>query len=60
MNVLALTLLLSCLPSALIDFALPKWKADKNVRIEDAYKWTFQATRGGEHAVPIPNLPETG
>ncbi|HQZ96035.1 MAG TPA: hypothetical protein PLP21_06925 [Pyrinomonadaceae bacterium] len=52
MNVLALTLLLSCLPSALIDFALPKWKADKNVRIEDAYKWTFQATRGGEHAVP--------
>lgn len=52
MNVLALTLLLSCLPTALIDFALPKWKADKNVRIEDAYKWTFQATRGGEHAVP--------
>ncbi|MEQ1605115.1 MAG: hypothetical protein ABL999_09615 [Pyrinomonadaceae bacterium] len=52
MNFLALTLLLSCLPSALIDFALPKWKADKNVRIEDAYKWTFQATRGGEHAVP--------
>ena len=30
----------------------PIWKADKNVRIEDAYKWTFQATRGGEHAVP--------
>ena len=52
MNFLALTLLLSCLPSALIDFALPKWKADKNVQIEDAYKWTFQATRGGEHAVP--------
>ncbi len=52
MNFLALTLLLSCLPSALIDFALPKWKADRNVRIEDAYKWTFQATRGGEHAVP--------
>ncbi|CAN5464925.1 hypothetical protein BH10ACI3_BH10ACI3_09020 [soil metagenome] len=52
MKVLALTLILSCLPSALIDFALPKWKADKSVRIEDAYKWTYQATRGGEHAVP--------
>lgn len=49
---LAFILLLSCLPSALIDFALPKWKADKNVRIDDAYKWTYQATRGGEHAVP--------
>jgi len=52
MNILALALVLSCLPSALIDFALPIWKADKNVRIEDAYKWTYQATRGGEHAVP--------
>ena len=52
MNLFAVALLLSCLPSALIDFALPKWKADKNVRIEDAYKWTYQATRGGEHAVP--------
>jgi len=36
----------------LLDLAIPKWKADKNVRIEDAYKWTYQATRGGEHAVP--------
>jgi hypothetical protein len=52
MNTLVLFVLLSCLPSALIDFALPKWKAAKNVRIEDAYKWTYQATRGGEHAVP--------
>ncbi|MBK7392215.1 MAG: hypothetical protein IPI64_02800 [Chloracidobacterium sp.] len=52
MNLLAIALLLSCLPTALIDFALPKWKADKNVRIDDAYKWTYQATRGGEHAVP--------
>lgn len=52
MNLLAFALLLSCLPAALIDFALPKWKADKNVRTEDAYKWIYQATRGGEHAVP--------
>lgn len=52
MNVLAVALLLACSPTALLDFAIPKWKADKNMRIEDAYKWTFQATRGGEHAVP--------
>lgn len=52
MNFLAIALFLSCLPAALIDFALPKWKADKSVHIEDAYKWTYQATRGGEHAVP--------
>lgn len=52
MNLLAIAFLLSCLPTALIDFALPKWKADKSVRIDDAYKWTYQATRGGEHAVP--------
>lgn len=49
---LVLVLFLSCTPTALLDFAIPKWKADKNVRIEDAYKWTYQVTRGGEHAVP--------
>lgn len=47
-----LVLILSCLPANLLDFALPKWKADRNVQIEDAYKWTYQATRGGEHAAP--------
>jgi hypothetical protein len=52
MNFLTIIFFLSCLPSALIDFALPKWKADKDIRIDDAYKWTYQATRGGEHAVP--------
>ncbi len=43
--------MLSYSPSALIDFALPKWEADPDVRIEDAYKWLYQATRGGEHMV---------
>jgi hypothetical protein len=52
MNFLGLALVLVCTPGALLDFAMPKWKADKNVRMEDAYKWTYQATRGGEHAVP--------
>ncbi|MCA1589437.1 MAG: hypothetical protein LC734_03410, partial [Acidobacteria bacterium] len=45
-------LLLACTPSALPDFAIPKWRADKGVRIEDAYKHIYQATRGGEHAAP--------
>jgi len=48
----AVALLLACTPTALLDFAFTKWKADKNVRIEDAYKWIDQATRGGEHAAP--------
>src|SRR5437588_7200040 len=52
MNFIGLVFILSCMPSALIDFAIPKWKADPNVRIEDAYKWLYQATRGGEHAIP--------
>jgi len=51
-HTLGLILFLACTPLALLDFAIPKWKADKDVRIEDAYKWTYQATRGGEHAVP--------
>lgn len=52
MNILALVIVLACAPAALLDFAIPKWKADKNTRIEDAYKYLYQATRGGEHAVP--------
>ena len=48
----ALSFILACTPTALLDFAIPKWKADPNVRIEDAYKWIYQATRGGEHAAP--------
>jgi len=52
MNIFGLIFLLACTPTALLDFAIPKWKADSNVRIEDVYKWTYQATRGGEHAVP--------
>lgn len=52
MNFLALVLFISCVPSALVDFAVPKWQADKSVRIEDAYKYLYQATRGGEHAAP--------
>lgn len=52
MNFLGVIIVLTCLPSALIDFALPIWKSEPAVQIEDAYKWTYQATRGGEHAAP--------
>ena len=34
-----------------LDFALARWQADPEVRVQDAYKWLFQATMGGEHAV---------
>jgi hypothetical protein len=52
MTLLVSFFFLICVPTTLLDFAIPKWKGDKNVRIEDSYKWTYQATRGGEHAVP--------
>lgn len=52
MSIFALVVYFACLPTALLDFAIPKWKADEATQIEDAYKWLHQATRGGEHAAP--------
>ena len=37
---------------ALLPFALDSFAADPETRIEDAYKWLFQAASGGEHAIP--------
>lgn len=37
-------------PNDVVTFALSKWKNVQHFQIEDAYKWLFQATRGGEHA----------
>ncbi len=34
-----------------VKFAMAAFRADSEVRIEDAYKWLFHATRGGEHAL---------
>ena len=48
----ALSFFLMCTPAALLDFAAPKWKAAEEIRIDDAYKYVYQATRGGEHAAP--------
>ncbi len=56
MNFLGLIILLACTPTALLDFAIPKWQTDKHTRIEDAYKYLYQATRGGEHAVPSKDV----
>jgi hypothetical protein len=52
MKFLALSFILLCAPGALLDFAVKQWKADPAVEMQDAYKWLFQATLGGEHAVP--------
>ena len=52
MRTLAMAVVLTCTPHALVDLALARWRAEPEVRIEDAYKWLYQATRGGEHAVP--------
>jgi hypothetical protein len=52
MKLLALSFVLLCAPGALLDFGLGKWKTDANFEVRDAYKWLFQATRGGEHDVP--------
>ena len=38
-------------PNPDADFFLAQARADPELRIADAYKWLFHATRGGEHAV---------
>lgn len=35
----------------LLDFAMAGWRSDPAVRVEDAYKWLYQAALGGEHAI---------
>lgn len=48
-----LLLLGSCAlaPNPDAEFFLAQARGDPDLRIEDAYKWLFHATRGGEHAV---------
>lgn len=48
---LALFLWLSPASSPVTDFFLAQAPADPELRIEDAYKWLFHDTRGGEHAI---------
>ena len=53
MNWLPLAFLFSCAAAAgpEADFFLSHALNDPELRIEDAYKWLHQATRGGEHAI---------
>ena len=51
---LALFLWLSPASSPDTDFFLAQAPADPELRIEEAYKWLFHATRGGEHAIENP------
>jgi len=44
-------------PQSLLDFSLNAWKQDKEMRIQDAYKWLYHATLGGEHAVTSDEGP---
>jgi hypothetical protein len=48
-RVLLVSLLLAMVPAA----GPYDWiRADDAIRIEDAFKWIYQATQGGEHAAP--------
>lgn len=38
-------------PEELLRFAIPQWRHEATMEIEDAYKWLFHATQGGDHAV---------
>lgn len=44
---------------ALVAHALAAWKREPETRIEDAYKWLFHATQGGEHAVLVEDGPRS-
>ena len=35
----------------LLAFAFPRWAVEPAMEMADAYKWLYQATQGGEHAV---------
>lgn len=50
--VLAASVTLLGVPSnSLLNHAMREWKATPRMGMEDAYKWLFHATLGGEHAV---------
>jgi hypothetical protein len=41
----------------LLDFSIRQWRETPEMRVEDAYKWLFHATLGGEHAVTSEEGP---
>ena len=44
--------ILTLLLFANVTLPLETWRGVGNVEIEAAYKWAYQATRGGEHGAP--------
>lgn len=38
-------------PANLLEFSTRQWASTPELRIEDAYKWLYHATLGGEHAI---------
>lgn len=45
------------LSQTLLDHAFDHWRSTPEMRVEDAYKWLFHATLGGEHAVTSESGP---
>lgn len=45
------------MPGSILDHAFEQWKSTPEMRIEDAYKWLYHATLGGEHAVTSEDGP---
>lgn len=52
-----ISLMLLAMGSPLLDHAFLAWRSTRQMRIEDAYKWLYQATLGGEHAVTDDSGP---
>ena len=46
-----LGLIAATLQANLLDFSIREWRHERAFHIEDAYKWLFHATLGGEHAI---------
>jgi hypothetical protein len=45
--------------TTLLEYSLKAWLSDSETCIEDAYKWLFHATLGGEHAVRDESGPRS-
>jgi hypothetical protein len=54
MTILALALVLR---SPLLEFSVDQWARTPKMEIEDAYKWLYHATQGGDHAVKDESGP---
>ena len=44
-------------PTDLLRYSLPQWRREPDFQMEDAYKWLFHATQGGDHAVQDDSGP---